>query len=119
MSRIMFVDDDTMMLKMACFIMKKAGHEGLTASSGAEGLTKAAAEQPDMLFIDIEMPGMSGLELLEKLKADSATAGIPACLMSGTVTDEIRAKAAELGAAGVIGKPLRADEIKDAIAKVL
>lgn len=119
MSRIMFIDDDSMMLRMAGFIMKKAGHEALTASSGEEGLSKLAADKPDMVFIDIEMPGMNGIEVLEKIKADGSLAGIPVCLMSGTVTDEIKAKAADLGAVGVIGKPLNAGEVTGVISAAL
>ena len=119
MSRILFTDDDPMMLRMAGFIMKKTGNEALTASSGEEGLAKLKSESPDMVFIDIEMPGMSGLEMLAQIRQDSTLASVPVCLMSGTVTDRVKAQAAELGALGVIGKPLQAAEVASVIASAL
>ena len=119
MSRILFTDDDQMMLRMAGFIMKKTGNEAITASSGEEGLSKLKSEQPDMVFIDIEMPGMSGLEMLARIRQDSSVASVPVCLMSGTVTDEIKAQASELGAVNVIGKPLQAAEVSAVIASAL
>ena len=108
MKRILFIDDDAMILRMAGFIMKKCGCEALTASSGEEGTALAVSESPDMVFVDMEMPGMDGFETLVQLKAQAAA---PVYMMSGTVTEENRKRAEELGACGVISKPLNAAEV--------
>lgn len=111
MSKLLIVDDDPMMLRIASFILKKGGHEALTAASGEEALGVIRAEHPAMVFLDVEMPGMSGTEVLAAIRGDAALAETPVCLMSGTVTEALQTQAASLGAAGVIGKPLQADEI--------
>lgn len=117
MNRILITDDDSMMLRMAGFIVKKAGHEAVTASSGDECLLKMKETLPQLTVIDVEMPGKSGIETLEAIRADSELSGACVCLMTGTLTDEVREKAEELGALGCLGKPLAAGELTDMIMK--
>ena len=117
MNRILITDDDSMMLRMAGFIVKKAGHEAVTASSGDECLQKMRESLPLLTVIDVEMPGKNGIETLEAIRADSSLEGARVCLMTGTLTDEIRARAEELGALGCLDKPLAADALKDMILK--
>ena len=109
--KVLIIDDDSMMLRMASFIVKKAGHEALTAQSGEEGIELARSEVPDMAFIDVEMPVMDGFTAAEQIKSDAALSGVRICMMSGTVTDEVTARAEQLGADGVAAKPLNAAEI--------
>ena len=111
MSRILFVDDDSMILRMTAFIAKKGGFEALGTSSGEECIEVLKREKPDMVFIDVEMPGLSGLDTLRKIRDDSSIADARVCLMTGTMTDELRENAAELGAVGVIEKPIQAAEV--------
>ncbi|MBR4622714.1 MAG: response regulator [Ruminococcus sp.] len=108
--KVLIIDDDSMILRMAGFILKKGGHEAVAAGSGEEGISLAGESAFDMVFVDVEMPGMNGFETLEKLKAGPC-GDIRVCMMSGTVTDEVRQKASQLGAVGVIGKPLDAAEV--------
>lgn len=115
MGKIMFIDDDAMVLRMAGFIMKKSGDQILTADCGKQGIADARKEQPDIIFVDAEMPETDGFEVIRRLKADSVTAGIPVYMMSGTVTDEIIAEAKELGVADIVEKPLNAAMILDII----
>lgn len=109
MSKVMIVDDDPMMARFAGFILKKGGHTSVSALSGGEALDIIASERPDYVFIDCEMPGMSGMELLETLKGDAALRDIPICMMTGTVTEETTARAISSGAVGCIEKPLVPD----------
>lgn len=111
--KVLFIDDDPMILRMAGFIMKKAGHEAVTAGSGQEGLTLAERESPETVFIDVEMPGKNGFETLEEMTKLPGERRI--FMMSGTVTEEVRARASELGALGVIDKPLSAPEVIEAV----
>lgn len=111
--KIMIIDDDGMILKMASFILKRFGHETVTALSGDEGISLMRTKLPDLLLLDIEMPQKNGFETLEEIRADSSLSALKVCMMSGTVTGEIKSKAQSLGAVGVISKPLEAAEIAD------
>ena len=117
MSRILVIDDDAMILRMAGFIMKKAGHEAVGVSSGEEGVGQAAGGGFAAAFIDIEMPGMNGFETLSKIRETAGPSALPVCMMTGTLTDEVKQKAAELGALGCIEKPLRAPQVTEALNK--
>lgn len=118
MDRIMFIDDDPMVLRMAGFMMKKSGRQALTAASGDEGIIVIRSEHPQMVFLDAEMPEKSGLETLQSIRNDSAIAGTMVCIMSGTVTDELNEKSRALGAIGLIEKPLQAAQVLQIINKV-
>ena len=111
MSKVLVIDDDPMILRMAGFILKKGGHEALTAASGKDGIEAVKSSAPDVVFIDNEMPEMSGLEVLEALRSVGAPAGLRACIMTGTLTEEIKEKAGSLGAVGCVEKPLNAAEM--------
>ncbi len=113
--KVLFIDDDSMMLRMASFIMKKGGHQAVTAESGAEGIELIKENAPDVVFIDVEMPGMNGFETLEALNAEGALSGTRVYMMSGTVTGDVESQAKSLGAAGVIDKPLNAAEVLGAV----
>lgn len=118
MRKILITDDDPMMLRMASFILKKSGHEVLTAYNGIETVAIAAAEQPDLLFLDIEMPDTDGLKTLKMLREQAETAEMPVCLMTGTVTDAIRRQAEALGVVDIICKPLQADALNSIAASI-
>ncbi len=110
MSRVLVIDDDPMILRMAGFILKKGGHTAQTASSGKEGLDAVRGDCPDCVFIDNEMPEMTGIEVLEAIRSDSSLSELRVCIMTGTLTDELKEKAGAFGA-GCIGKPLVAPEM--------
>ena len=109
MFKVMFIDDDPMVLRMASFMMKKSGYVSVTAQSGEEGLAAAAAESPALIMVDAEMPGTDGFEVTRQLTSGQTAA--PVCMMSGTITDEIRAQALSAGAIDIIEKPLKAPDI--------
>lgn len=111
--KVLFIDDDSMILRMAGFIMKKGGHEALTAGSCDEGIAQIQELSPQMAFIDVEMPEKNGFETLEAIRAEGL--GLRVWMMSGTVTEEVVARAKSLGAEGVIEKPLNAAEVYSAL----
>ena len=122
MSRILIIDDDSFVHRMGGFMLKKAGHSCECASSGAEGLEKLSAlaaegSMPDMVFIDSEMPAMNGIETIEQIRQKSDIADVRICLMTGTLTDELRQRAEALGAVGCITKPLEIKTVTDIISK--
>lgn len=80
--RILVADDDEFFREMAEDILTEAGHEVIPAADGAETLQKAVAEKPDVIVLDIILPGLLGTEVSEKLREHSRTSMIPILLVS-------------------------------------
>lgn len=103
---VLVIDDeaDIRAILQGC-LEEIAGWEVLTASSGEEGIAVAGSSQPDGILMDVSMPGIGGLEALQRLKANPQTALIPVVFLTARALPEDQAKFAELGGAGVIVKP--------------
>jgi two-component system alkaline phosphatase synthesis response regulator PhoP len=79
---ILVADDESHILHVVSLKLRNAGFRVVTARDGAEALEMAQAEHPDLLITDYHMPQLSGLELCQRLKADPATSGIPAIMLT-------------------------------------
>ena len=106
MARILIVEDNVANMKLATFILESAGHTVIPATDAEAGLTLAREEQPDLILMDIQLPGMDGLEATALLKRDEATRAIPVIALTALAMkgDEERIRAA--GCDGYIAKPL-------------
>ena len=112
--KILEIDDnqETMDAVKALLARKLPGVSVLMADSGAKGLALAAAEDPDMILLDIVMPGMDGFEVCRRLKADKRLKAIPVVFVTADQIDkESRIKAIELGADGFLRKPFEVEEL--------
>jgi CheY-like chemotaxis protein len=89
------------------------------AASGAEGLVKAADEQPDVILLDVMMPDMDGIETFRALQANPATQSIPVIFMTAKVQAAEQRRFTELGVAGIIPKPFKAMKLPGQIAETL
>jgi len=107
MARVLIIEDHPANMKLATFLLKNAGHEVLAAVDAETGLTMARAEQPDLILMDIQLPGMDGLEATRQLKQDASTRAIPVIALTALAMkgDEERIRAA--GCDGYIAKPMR------------
>lgn len=119
MATILVVEDDSANLKLATFLLRTAGYTVISARDAEAGLTLARGERPDLILMDIQLPGMDGLQAIALLKADATTRAIPvialtALAMSG---DEERIRAA--GCEAYIAKPIRYRELLTRIAELL
>lgn len=117
--KILVVDDDAMNLRMAEFILKKAGYEVKKAASGEECLGMLAAELPELVLLDIEMPVMNGFEVMEKIKEHEEWAGLPVAFLSADMDDETQEKAGKLGVTAYITKPFLPDTLCAKVADIL
>ena len=106
MARVLIIEDNPANMTLATFLLQSAGHSVLSATDAETGLTLARAEQPDLVLMDIQLPGMDGLEATALLKADEATRDIPVVALTALAMkgDEARIRAA--GCDGYIAKPL-------------
>lgn len=103
--KILSVDDSRMVHMVVTRALKPLGIEVITAVNGQEGYDKALAEKPDFILMDATMPVLSGIEALEKLKADPATKEIPVMMLSADAGKDNIDRAIQLGAIKFITKP--------------
>jgi two-component system cell cycle response regulator DivK len=106
MAKVLVVEDNPANMTLATFLLQSAGHVVLSAKDAESGLALARVEQPDLILMDIQLPGMDGLEATALLKSDRSTRGIPVIALTALAMkgDEQRILAA--GCDGYIAKPL-------------
>ena len=116
MATVLIVEDNPANMTLAVFLLESAGHTVLSATDAEAGLTLARDEQPDLILMDIQLPGMDGLEATALLKRDEATRAIPVIALTALAMkgDEERIRAA--GCDGYIAKPMRYQEFLATIA---
>ena len=119
MARVLIVEDNPTNLTLATFLLKSAGHTVLSATDAEAGLTMARAERPHLILMDIQLPGMDGLEATMELKGDDSTRSIPVIALTALAMkgDEERIRAA--GCDGYIAKPMRYQEFLATVAAQL
>ena len=113
MARILFVDDDPYTLETLTKAVELFGHQAVLASSGAEALKLAAAETPDLVFIDLMLPDMNGLEVVSQLSQQPAYADVPIYILSAAPEKENWEHARSVGARAYINKPMRLQTLLD------
>jgi two-component system cell cycle response regulator DivK len=119
MARVLVVEDNASNLTLSTFLLESAGHAVLSASDAESGLALARAEQPDLILMDIQLPGMDGLQATALLKSDAATRSIPVIALTALAMkgDEERIRTA--GCDGYIAKPLSYKEFLETVAAQL
>ncbi len=116
---VLLVEDDPVILKLLEVNFDLEGYSVLLAHDGAEGIDLARSEQPDLIISDIMMPNVSGIELVQTLKADDATSGIPIILLSAKAqTADIRS-GMEAGADDYVTKPFEPLELVEHVQALL
>jgi two-component system nitrogen regulation response regulator NtrX len=108
-SRILVIDDEAAIRDSLRMILEYEGYEFLGAPTGQDGLAMAERESPDLVFLDIKMPGMDGLETLQRLR--SADESLPVVMISGHATVTTAVEATKLGAFDFIEKPLASERV--------
>ncbi len=118
-NRILIVDDDAFIRRPLEFILKEEGYEPATAADADEGLRSIEACVPDLIFLDVTMPGKDGLTWCAELKRDPRYAGIPIVLLSARGQERDREQALALGAAEFMTKPYSPYELKRLVRQLL
>jgi DNA-binding response OmpR family regulator len=117
--KILTVDDSTTIRKIVRRALDNFNCEIIEAQNGVEGLATANKEKPDMILLDITMPVMTGIEMLEKLKGERDLKEIPVIMLTAESGKEAVTKAVRMGIKDYIVKPFKGPELVERIQKHL
>jgi CheY-like chemotaxis protein/phosphoribosyl 1,2-cyclic phosphodiesterase len=117
--QILIIDDTEQIALLSGHILKSAGYETQTASDGPSGLDRMALTHPDLVLLDLILPGMHGLDVLKAIKSNPKTKDIHVIVCTSKDFQSDRNNAIELGAAGFLTKPLSRDVLLETVASVL
>ena len=115
MASILIVEDNPTNMRLAVLFVEQAGHSALCATDAESALALARAEAPDLILMDIQLPGMDGLAATALLKGDPATSAIPVIALTALAMKEDHARSLRAGCDGYIAKPLRYRQLFDLI----
>lgn len=111
MAQILIVEDNAANMRLACLLLNNAGHDVLCATDAETGLALARELQPQLVLMDLQLPGMDGLAATSLLKKDARTAAIPVVALTAMAMKEDEEKTRLAGCDAYIVKPLRYQEL--------
>jgi len=111
MDRVLIIDDEPDVLLLCRLNLQQQGRELLEASDGSTALALARECHPDVIVLDLMLPGITGYEVLETLKQDAATSDIPVLVLTAKSLRADRERSQGLGAAGFLTKPFLPSEL--------
>lgn len=116
---VLICDDEPNIREAICYAVERAGLKCIQAHDGNDAYAKALSERPDLIVLDIGMPGMTGLEVCTRLRADESFAGIGIILLTafGQAGDEQRAR--EAGASRFMVKPFSVRQLRETLQEML
>jgi two-component system cell cycle response regulator DivK len=119
MSLILIVEDNDKNLKLVRDVLQVKGYNTIEAGSAEDGIALAGEHKPDLILMDIQLPGMNGIDALKVLRSDASTAHIPVIAVTASVMQQDRNLITEAGFDGYIGKPINLKEFLDSVRAML
>lgn len=119
MSTVLIIEDNEKNLKLVRDVLQAKGYTTAEAVSAEDGLKLAHSRKPDLILMDIQLPGMSGIEALKVLRADEATKAIPVIAISASVMQQDRKQITDAGFDGFVEKPINLKDFLGAVNKAL
>lgn len=117
--KILVVEDNELNLKLFCDLLRVHGYEAEPVRDGREAVERARAFAPDLIIMDIQMPHISGLELIEQMKADEELKGIPIMAVTAYAARGDEERIREAGAEGYVSKPISVMRFVEAVGALL
>jgi DNA-binding response OmpR family regulator len=117
--KVLLADDDRLLTQLLSTKLRSKGVEVSVAHDAMQAFMSALRTQPDVIVLDVQMPGGTGLEALRKLKASTKTSGIPVVVLSGSVEPEASVAIKQLGAVEFLLKPVDPDALHQVLCAVL
>jgi two-component system cell cycle response regulator DivK len=119
MSLILIVEDNEKNMKLVRDVLRAKGYSTVEAGTGEDGVRLAGERKPDLILMDIQLPGISGIEALRQLRGNPETASIPAVAVTASVMQQDRKLITEAGFNGYIGKPINLKEFLETVRATL
>lgn len=116
--KIHVVEDELIEMKLADHVLRAAGHEVVRAGTAVQALAAVSEEHPDVIFLDLSLPGMDGLALVRRFKADAATRAIPLVAVTSHREKFPMAEALAAGCAAYLEKPWSTRKLPELLAQV-
>lgn len=117
--KVLIVEDNPSVLRATSYILEKEGYEVLTAQNGLEGLKKAKENSPDLLILDVMLPGIDGFEICHRLRGEPQTANLPIVMFSAKGQESDKAMGMKMGADDYLTKPVDRIVLLDKVADLL
>ena len=117
--KILIVEDDRVNLKLARDVLQDNGYETEEVTNGEEAVVRAAQFKPDLIVMDIRLPGIDGLEATRRLKGDPATTSIPIIAVTAHAMPGDKSRILEAGCQAYLSKPLDFDEFESIVKSLL
>jgi CheY-like chemotaxis protein len=119
LSTVLLVEDNEDNRTIYTTILRHVGHDVIEASNGEDGIRLALERQPNVILMDVAMPGIDGWEATRRLKGDPQTARIPVIALTAHAMAEDRQRAVDAGCEGYLAKPIEPRRVVEEVARML
>lgn len=117
--KILIIEDDPATLRLVDYSLKQEGYQTITATNGLDGIRKALSELPDLVILDVMLPGMDGFEICYRLRSEPSTEKLPILMFSAKAQEIDKETGARVGADDYLTKPSAPAEIIAHVEKLL
>jgi two-component system cell cycle response regulator DivK len=119
MSTVLIIEDNEKNMKLARDVLQVKGYQTLEAVTGEDGVRLAKEKVPDLVLMDIQLPGINGIDAFKQLRADPKTARIPVVALTASVTPTDRSAITAAGFDAFVGKPINLKEFLDTVKRLV
>ena len=119
MSLVLIIEDNDKNMKLARDVLQAKGYQTVEAVTGEEGVKLARERKPDLVLMDIQLPGISGIEAFKQIRSDAATKAIPVVALTASVTPTDRSAINAAGFDAFLGKPINLKEFVDTVKRLV
>jgi CheY-like chemotaxis protein len=117
--KILIIEDEPTTLKLVKLVLQRAGYQTVTADNGSEGLRQVTESKPDLVLLDLILPGIDGFQVCRMLRQDPATRRLPVIIFSGLNRPAEQRQAFEAGGDDFLTKPIRLADLLDKVRSAL
>ena len=118
-AKVLVVDDTPQNVKLLVDVLQAKGYKTLEAVTGEEGVKLAREQVPDLVLMDIQLPGINGIEAFKQIRADGKTARIPVVALTASVTPTDRSAISAAGFDAFVSKPINLKEFIDTVKRLI